>query len=231
MAAIIPDLLISHMEDLRLQSANLERRLEKERKRLQRHQDHLRNHRLPVHNQQQQQQQQQFDESFSEDSRNNTQENLLSDRGESQSRANSGRGRSRKVSSGTAKDDKNLIDSDGEVNAGINCGGKVTSSSPIRINHKQTKNELVSSSGSYDSNNEEEVFKKPMKPSISSGSASSCAKQLNFNSRGYTNGRKFSQVEGEIRRTINVKRTNSWCVFVFLFFLFFLQGVDPVVVV
>lgn len=43
-AGLIPDLLINHMEKLRSQTLDLERRLEKEKKRLQRHTDDLKNY-------------------------------------------------------------------------------------------------------------------------------------------------------------------------------------------
>ena len=103
-------------------------------------------------------------------------------------------GRSRKLSS-MNKYERPLLDFD--FDAKVVKSGSNAVSRPIKINRKN-RVEMVSSSGSYDSNNEDDIFKK-------SG-------QVTPNNR--YNGRKFSQNDigindADEKRNL-VKRTQSW---------------------
>jgi len=196
-AGLIPDLLIHHMESLRTQTNDLERRLEKEKKRLQRKTDDLKNYTL-VHGSSRNNipNKQLFDESYSENSCNNTQESVFSDN-QANSLPTSARGRK---SSSLNKYEHPLLEIDNEKGCKLTNSNVVTE--PIKIKRKPI-NELVSSSGSYDSNNEDEVFKKPNLPARPKAKLDPLE------------NRKYSQIESTSRKDqeekkVYVKRTQSW---------------------
>ena len=202
---MIPDLLIHHIESLRTQTNDLERRLEKEKKRLQRKTDDLKNftlvHGNSSHNNNNSSSilnKQNFDESFSESSCNNTQESVFSD---NQANSLPTSARTRKSSS-LSKYERPLLEVDNEKCRKMATDNTSAISGPIKIKGKPM-NELVSSSGSYDSNNEDEIFKKPSLP------ARPKAKLDPLENRKYSQSEN-SSVKDEEEKKVYVKRTQSW---------------------
>ncbi|XP_066935146.1 serine/threonine-protein kinase Nek10-like [Clytia hemisphaerica] len=192
-ASLITDLLISHMEKLRMQTFDLERRLEKEKKRLQRHTDDMKNYHMSYNSGSGKQK---YDESFSEQESGATSDNQTDS-----SLPSSARSRQKSLPSNNIKYEESLTPATDDDGGGC----RQFKSKPIKIQQRSDqRREIVSSSGSFEEDTEEDdLFKKP----------SNLPRRLDPHQNN-NNRRKFSQndirTEAVVDKMMNhVKRTQS----------------------
>ena len=184
------------MEKLRTQTFDLERRLEKEKKRLQRHTDDMKNYHLSYNSGSSKQK---YDESFSEQESGATSDNQTDSSLPSSARS---RQKSLPSNNSNTKYEESLSAPNNDDDSGVSEQFK---SKPIKIQQRfDQRREMVSSSGSFEEDTEDDdLFKKP----------SNLPSRLNPHLQN--NRRKFSQndinTEAVVDKMKNhVKRTQSW---------------------